>query len=145
VERPLAIQEAHLDMLSDPAHGIATEGLNQQQACERILRAGYQAAIDGDAETLKKLGPFCASLGDELLREAVFKTGREDRVTEILDIGQICKTGHSRLGPIVAVPVQVRRKDGVKVEEKVIVQFRNIAGAQSCVIYGPYGLSRTIE
>jgi len=145
VERPLTIQEAFIDMLSNPAHGMPTEGLDQQQACERILRTGFQAVIDEDLETLKKLSPFCASLGDELLRAAVFRTGREDRVTEILEIGEICKTGHTQLGPIVAVPVQVRRKDGVKVEEKTIVQFRNIAGVPSCVIYGPYGLPRDIE
>ncbi len=145
VERPLTIQEAFIDMLSNPADGMPTDGLDQQQACERLLRAGFQAVIDGDLETLKKLGPFCASLGDELLQAAIFKIGREDRVTEIVKIGQICKTGQTRLGPIVAVPVQVRRKDGVKVEEKTIVQFRNIAGVPSCVIYGPYGLPQTIE
>jgi len=145
VEKPLTIQEAFIDMLSDPADGIPTEGLDRQQACERILRTGYQAIIDADPKTLKKLGPFCASFGDELLQAAVFKTGREDRVAEILKIGEICKTGKTRLGPIVAAPVLVRRKDGVKVEEKTIVQFRNIEGVESCVIYGPYGLPRTIE
>ncbi len=145
VERPLTIKEAFIDMLSNPADGMPTEGLDQQQACERILRAGFQAVIDEDLDTLKKLAPFCASLGDELLRAAIFRTGREDRVTEILEIGDICKTGQTRLGPIVAVPVQVRRKDGVKVEEKTIVQFRNLEGVESCVIYGPYGLPQTIE
>ena len=85
---------------------------------------------------------------DRLLKVAVAllndRTAVEDVLHDVFaDFAQ--RTGHTRLGPIVAVPVQVRRKDSVKVEEKTIVQFRNIAGVQSRVIYGPYGLPREIE
>jgi hypothetical protein len=30
-------------------------------------------------------------------------------------------------------------------EDKIIIQFRNISGASSCVVYGPYGQPREIE
>jgi len=43
------------------------------------------------------------------------------------------------------VPAVLRRADNTKMEEKMIVQFRTIEEQSSCVVYGPYGVSRDIE
>ena len=66
-------------------------------------------------------------------------------IVEIVKIGQIRRTGHSPLGPVAAVPTVVRLKNGKKIEEQMIVQFRQVGGAWSCVVHGPYGLPREIE
>jgi len=145
VEKPLTIPDENIGILSNPDDGISAEGLTQQEACEQILRAMYQAIIDGDLAQLKKLCPVCENWGDEFLRSVILRTDKDDRLVEIVKIGQICKTGHSKLGPIVAVPTIVKRKNGTKVEEKMIIQFRQIGGKASCVVHGPYGISREIE
>jgi hypothetical protein len=105
----------------------------------------YQAVIDMNLEQLKKICPLCESWGDEFLRAIIFKAGKDDRMVEILEIGAISKTGHSKLGPIAAVPTVFRLQNGKKVEQKMIVQFRQIGGESSCVVHGPYGLPREIE
>ncbi len=145
VEKPLTIPDENIGILSNPDDGISTEGLTQQQACEQILRATYNAVIEGDLNKFKKLIPLSENWGDEFLRAVVLRTDKEDRLVEIVNIGQICKTGHSKLGPIVAVPCIVRTKAGTMCEEKMIVQFRNIGGKPSCVVHGPYGLTREVE
>jgi hypothetical protein len=145
VEKPLTIPDENIGILSNPDKGISAEGLTQQQACEKILRENYMAIIEGDIDKIKKLCPLSENWGDELLRAVILRTDKEDRLVEIVNIGQICKTGHSKLGPIVAVPVVLKRKDGVKVEEKMIIQFRQLGGQSSCVVHGLYGISREIE
>jgi len=145
VEKPLTIPDENVGPLSDPDDGISTEGLSQQEACERIVRASFQAVIEGDLMQLKRLCPLCKSWGEEALRSLVLRAGKDDQITEIVGIGRIFKTGQSRLGPIVAVPAIVQCKDGTKVEEKMVVQFRSIGGKSSCVVHGPYGLHREIE
>ncbi|MBP7051252.1 MAG: hypothetical protein KBE65_09570 [Phycisphaerae bacterium] len=64
---------------------------------------------------------------------------------EILRIGQISKTGQSPQGPIAAVPLVVKLKNGKKVQEQMIVQFRNMDGRSSCVVHGPYGIPREVD
>jgi hypothetical protein len=145
VQKPLTIPDENINILSDSRHGMSAEGMTQQEAAERILRAMFQAVIDGDLATLKKMCPICENLGDEFLRYAIVKTGKDERIVEILNIGQISETGHSKLGPIVVLPISVKRRDGVKAEQKMIVQFRQFGGVSSCVVHGPYGLPREIE
>ncbi|MEN6425166.1 MAG: hypothetical protein ABFE13_07375 [Phycisphaerales bacterium] len=145
VEKPLVIPETAVGVLSDPRDGIPTEGMTQQEAAERIVRAVYQAVIDQDLNALKSLSPLCRNWGDELLRKVVFKPDKDDRIVEILRIGQISKTGQSPLGPIAAVPVVVKLKNGKKVQEQIVVQFRQVGDKPSCVVHGPYGLPCEIE
>jgi len=142
VEKPLAIPEENIGVLGDPAHGVSAEGMTQQEAAEKVVRALYQAVIDQDLDGLKTISPLCGNWGDEFLRKIVFKPDRDDRIVEIVEVGPICRTGQTKLGPIVAVPTTVRLKNGKKVEEKMIVQFRSLGGQSSCVVHGPYGLPR---
>jgi hypothetical protein len=145
VEKPLTIPEGNIGLLSNPGDGISTEGLTQQQACEKILRENYMAIIEGNIDKIKKLCPLSKNWGDELLRAVILRTDKENRIVEIIKVGQIFKTGDTKIGPIVAVPTILKLKNGKKVEEKMIIQFRNIGGKSSCVVHGPYGLPREIE
>lgn len=145
VEKPLTIPQENIGLLSNPDDGISTEGLTQQQACEQILRDTYRAVIEGDSATLKRLSPLAKNWNDELINSVVFRKGQNDQIVEVTHIGKISKTGQTKLGPIAAVPVEIRKKDGTKYEEKMIIQFRQIGGKASCVVHGPYGNSREIE
>ena len=144
-EKLLTIPAENICVLSETRHGIPTEGLTQQTAAQKAIRMMYEAIIDMDLEQLKRICPLCESWGDQFLRAIIFRPGKEDRIVEILEIGEICKMGHSKLGPIVAVPTMLRLKNGKKVEQKMIVQFRQIGEQSSCVVHGPYGLPREIE
>lgn len=145
VQKPITVSDENIGIMSDAADGMATEGMTQQEAAERILRTVFQAIINGDLATLKRMCPVSRNWGDEFLQSVLVKTGRDERIVEVLEIGQISETGHSKLGPIVALPVSVRRQDGVKTQQKMIVQFRQLGGVSSCVVYGPYGLPQEIE
>ncbi len=145
IEKPLQIPDDAVGALGNPQDGISAEGLTQQEAAEKAVRTMYQAIMDQDLDKLKSLAPLCRNWGDEFLREIVFRPNKDDRMVEILEIGQISKTGRSVLGPIVAVPTTVRLKNGKKAEQQMIVQFRRLGDTASCVVHGPYGLPREIE
>ncbi len=145
VEKPLAIAEENIDLLSNPDDGLPTAGLTPQEAAEKIVRTTYQAVIDGDLATLRKLSPLCRNWDDEMLRSILLRTGKSDRIAQIVQIGPAGKTGESSLGALIVMPSVLRRGDNTKIEEKMIVQFRMIEDKSSCVVYGPYGISRVLE
>jgi hypothetical protein len=145
VDKPLAVPEESLSLLYVPDDGLPTEGLPQSEAAAKIVRACYQAVIGGDLAQLRKLCPLCKGWNDETLRALILKTGRASRIVEIVKIGPIRKMGESDLGPLVVVPAVLRQADGTNAEEKTIVQFRHLGGRASCVIHGPYGVSRDVE
>ena len=145
VEKPLQIPDDTVGALGNPQDGISAEGMTQQEAAEKAVRTVYQAVFAQDLDQLKSISPLCRNWGDEFLRRIVFKPDKEDRIVEIVKIGQISRTGHSSLGPIAAVPVVVKLKSGKKAEQQMIVQFRQYGGVSSCVVHGPYGLPREVE
>ena len=145
VEKELTIPESTLALLADPEYGLSTDGLSMAEASRKVLGELYQAIIDGNPAGIKRLCPLCKSWNDEFLRSLILKVGQDDSVVELVKIGQICKEGHSKLGPIVAVPVIAKQKNGTRIEDKMIVQFRTIEGKSSCVVHGPYGMSRELE
>jgi hypothetical protein len=145
VEKSPAIPEANLDLIADPAAGIPVGGMTRQEACEALLRSVYESVIAGDLGPLRQLAPLAAKVDDGVLQAMILREGRGDRIVELLRIGRIAATGHNRLGPVEAVPVTVRLQNGATVEEKILVQFRQIEGRQSCVFHGPYGFPREIE
>ncbi len=145
VEKPLQIPDDTVGGLGNPRDGISAEGLTQQEAVEKAVRTLYQAVIDQDLDQLKNISPLCRNWGDEFLRQIVLKPDKEDRIVEMVKMGQITKTGRSPLGPIAAVPTVVKLKNGKKAEQQMIVQFRQFGGESSCVVHGPYGLPRDVE
>jgi hypothetical protein len=145
VEQPPTIKEENIALLSDANDGLAVQGLTSQEAAQKIVRASYQALIDANLPRLRKYCPICKSWDDEMLRSILLRTGKPSRIVEVVRIDQVSETGESALGPLSVVPAVLRRADGTKVEEKMIVQFRQIGNVSSCVIYGPYGMARDIE
>jgi hypothetical protein len=145
VEKPLQIPDAAVGALGNPRDGFPAQGMTQQDAAERAVRTLYQAVIDQDLGQLKHICPLCRNMGDEFLRAIIFKPDKPTRIVEIVEVGRIRKTGRSSLGPIVALPTIVRLANGKKVEEQMIVQFRQFGDVVSCVVHGPWGLPREIE
>jgi hypothetical protein len=145
VEKPLQIPEETVGALSNPQDGISAEGMTQQEAAEKAVRILYQAVIGQNLDQLKSICPLCRNWGDEFIRKIIFKPNKDDRIAEILKIGPISETGHSPLGPIVAIPATVKLKNGKKAEQKMIVQFRQLGATPSCVVHGPYGLPREVD
>jgi hypothetical protein len=145
VEKPLQISDTAAGALANPSDGMAVDGLTQQEAAERVVRTLYQAIIDQDLDRLKSVCPLCRNLGDEFLRAIILKPGKDTRIVEIVEIGRIVKSGRSTLGPIAAIPATLRLQNGRKVEEKMIVQFRQFGDRLSCVVHGPYGQPREIQ
>jgi len=145
VEKELTIPESSVGLLGDPQDGISAEGLSRQEAVELLLRQVYQAVMNEDFDRLRKLCPTIATVSDEFLRYLMQSEKPELRTEEIVEIGPIFKEGHSKIGPIVAVPCIIRTRGGTLREDKMIVQFRNIGGKSSCVFHGPYGMPHEIE
>lgn len=145
VRKELTIPESSIGLLSDSKYGILTEELNKEQAARKIVRMLYQAVIDEDLDSIRRLTPACATWNDEFLHYILYGNNPKLRIEEIVEIRPICHEGYSKLGSIAVIPVLYKRKDGTKVEDKMIVQFRQVGGKSSCVVHGPYGLPRELE
>lgn len=145
IKKKLTIPESSIGLLSDPKYGILTEELTEEEAARTIVRMLYQAVIDEDLDVIRRLTPACITWNDEFLRYILYGNNPKLRIEEIVEIRPICNQGYSMLGSITAIPVVYKRRDGTKVEDKMIVQFRQIGGKSSCVIHGPYGLPRELE
>jgi hypothetical protein len=144
--KPIVLPDANLALLANPNQGIPVEGLTREQASRRILEQVYEAIIARDLARIRALCPLTASWSDQLLRTAILREGDEGRrPSAIVDIGGIAREGQNRIGPFVVVPVRIRTKDGRLWDEKQIVQFRQIDGRDSCVVYGPYGIVSEVK
>jgi hypothetical protein len=143
VEKDLTIPESAMAFLIDPRCGISAEGMSLEVASREILSQLYQAIRDGDLNLIRRLCPALSAWNDDLVKALLM--GPSQRPVQVVEIRPICKQGNSRIGPLVAVPVIIRTQSGIMREDKIIIQFRNISGASSCVVYGPYGQPREIE
>ena len=84
-------------------------------------------------------------MDDNFLRAFIVKEGKKDQAVKLVSIGKISKRGETELGPIVAVPIIYERRDGIKIKNLIIIQFRNFTVEPSCVIHGPYGFSQKVK
>ena len=66
-------------------------------------------------------------------------------VVQLVKVGGIEKTGHSKLGPLALVPSWVRSKDGTESEVWTIVQFRETDQGTSCVLYATHGYALNVK
>jgi hypothetical protein len=144
-QKPIILPEENLALLGNPNHGIATDGLTRTQASRRILEEVYRASIAGDPSAIRRLCPLTAAWSDELLRAVILNEDESKRLAEVVEIKPISREGYNRLGPFVVVPVRLKTRDGRLWDEKQIVQFRQIDGHDSCVVYGPYGMISEVK
>lgn len=140
-KKPLTIPEANFSILSDPTSGISADGLTREEACRKILGQFWKAVINDDLASIRKLCPLTKTWPDKLLLDVM----AEDKVVELLKIGDIEEEGQSKLGRLALVPSRVRCEDGKVREIKIIVQFRETGRGTSCVIHGNYGHSVVVE
>jgi hypothetical protein len=145
VETPLQIADETVDLLGHPEDGILADDMTRAEAAAAAVRVLYQAVIDQDLDRLRRISPLTRTWGDDFLRAIIFRPDQDNRIIEILDIGPISRTGQSRLGPIAVLPVVVRVKNGKRIQEQMVVQFRQPEGGPaSVVVHGPYGVSREL-
>jgi hypothetical protein len=120
----------------DPNYGIETEGLTQQQACQKILREFWRAVNEQDLDKIRKLVPYAAKWSDEVL---IANLGGALEPAELVDMGQIYET---EIGLVVPCTVQLEDK---KMIIEMIVMFREIDGKSSCIILSNKGQPRRVE
>jgi len=140
-DTPLTLPEISLSLLSDPKSGISAEGMTHEQACHTILEQLSAARIKNDLARIRQLLPVTATWSDELLRDP----GGQNETGQLLKIGGIEKTGRSKLGPLALVPSWFRYQDGSVREIWTIIQFRETAGGESCVIFGVHGYALNVK
>lgn len=140
---PLGIPDAgaNIPAMSDPNYGISAAGMTQEQACREILQQAWAADIKNDFPRIRQLFPVAADSTDESLRAAIERAG----VVQVVKIGGIERTGHSKLGPLALVPSWVRARDGTVSEVWMIVQFRESDQGTSCVLYGAHGYALNVK
>jgi hypothetical protein len=122
--------------LYDPDYGINAEGLNQEQACHKILKEFWQAVNEQDLDKIRKLLPYSVGMSDEVL---IANLGGDLEPAELVEMGQIYET---EIG--LAVPCTVKLKDKKMIID-MIVMFREIDGKSSCVILRNIGQPRHVE
>jgi hypothetical protein len=145
-QKPIVLPDGNLERMNDPAQGISAEGMTRAEAARKILEQAHQAIMGGDLASIRRLCPLTVAWSDEMLRAfLVHEEEEEKRLVQIVEIGGIVREGSSRVGPFVVVPVRVRTKDGKLWDQKHIVQFRLIGGRESCVVYGPYGMTSKVN
>ena len=130
--------------LNDPEYGISADGLTKEEACHEILKQFWQALINDDLARVRQLLPVTADWEDEILIRNL-GLNEEDDIVELLEVRQISGETTSNIGPVVVVPSIIKCKDGKRREVKMVIQFRQIDGEASCVIYANSGKAREIK
>jgi len=120
----------------DPNYGINTEGLNQEQACHKILKEFWRAVNEQDLDKIRKLVPYTAEWSDEIL---IANLGGALEPAEFVEMGQIYET---EIGLVVPCTIQLEDK---KMIIEMIVMFREIDGKSSCIILSNKGQPRRVE
>ncbi len=145
-EKPIVLPDGNLERMGNPDQGISAEGMARAEAARKILEQAHQAMIAGDLASIRRLCPLTTPWSDEMLRTLLVNEEEEGkRVAQVVEIGGIVREGYDRVGPFVVVPVRVRTRDGKLWDQKQIVQFRLIGGRESCVVYGPYGMTSEVK
>jgi hypothetical protein len=122
--------------LYDPDYGINAEGLNQEQACHKILTEFWQAVNEQDLDKIRKLLPYSVGWSDEVL---IGNLGGDQGPAELVEMSQLYE---SEIGLVVPCTIQLKDK---KMVIDMIVMFREIDGKSSCVIHSNKGQPRHVE
>jgi hypothetical protein len=118
-------------LLNDPQNGISTEGMTEQQAAETIATIYWNAIIEMDETTARKVAPLSAKMNGGSLLE------------ELVEVGKLYIQPGCGIGKL--IPCRIRYKDGSLKEWKLVIKTRNIDGHPSCVIAGFYASPVEIE
>ena len=118
-------------LLNDPQNGISTEGMTEQQAAEKIATMYWNALIEMDKTTARKVAPVSPHMtyGSSLAK--------------LVEVGSLYIQPGCGIGKL--IPCRLRCKDGSLKEWKLIIKARNIDGHSSCVIAGFYASPVVIE
>jgi hypothetical protein len=130
-------------LIDDTSYGITYDNLTEQQAAEEIASEYWQAVIDCNLMQMKKYYPDTNVnyTKDEL--ESKFKKYFGDYVTELVEMGGLYVEHNCGLGKL--LPCTLKLKNGMLVECRIIIKFREIDGVKSCVIAGFFGYVVKVE
>jgi hypothetical protein len=118
-------------ILNDPQYGMSTEGMTEQQAAETIATMYWNALIEMDKTTARKVAPVSPHMADSSL------------LAELVEVGRLYIQTGCGIGKL--IPCRIRYADGSLKEWKLIIKARNISGRPSCVIAGSYASPVRIE
>lgn len=118
-------------LLNDPQNGISTEGMTEQQAAETIAKMYWNALIEMDQATARKVAPLSSLTADGSL------------LAELVEVGNLYIQPGCGIGKL--IPCRIKYKDGSLKEWKLIIKTRNIDGLPSCVIAGYFASPVEIE
>ena len=118
-------------LLNDPQNGISTEGMTEQQAAETIATMYWNALINMDETTARKVAPVSPKMADGSL------------LAKLVEVGNLYIQPGCGIGKL--IPCRIRYKDGSLKEWKLIIKTRTIDGLPSCVIAGFYNSPVEIE
>lgn len=145
-QKPIVLPDGNLERMNNPDQGISAEGMTRAEAARKILEQAHQAIMAGDLASIRRLCPLTVAWSDEMLRAFLVREEEEGkRLAQIMEIGGIVREGYDRVGPFVVLPVRVKTRDGKLWDQKHIVQFRLMGGRESCVVYGPYGMTSEVK
>jgi hypothetical protein len=137
--KAVVIAPETIGLLAQPHAGLPTDGIPEPEVCRRIVQEMWRAILSQDWARFRQLCPLAAGRSDEFLKFVVGGMTESDRVVEVLEVGTGTCRGESALGSVWVVPSRVRHGDGHVYEQKMIVQYRSLESAPSCVLYSGYG------
>lgn len=118
-------------LLNDPQNGISSEGMTEQEAAETIATMYWNALIQMDEITARKVSPVSPQIVDGSL------------LAKLVEVGSLYIQPGCGIGKL--IPCRIRYKDGSLKEWKLIIKTRNIDDRPSCVIASYYGSPVEIE
>jgi hypothetical protein len=123
--------DQNLKLWNDPRNGISTKGMTEQQAAETIATMYWNALIETDRTTARRVAPVSSRLDDSSL------------LAELVEVGRLHIQPGCGIGKL--IPCRIRYKDGRLKEWKLIIRTRNTDDRPSCVIAGFYSSQDVIE
>jgi hypothetical protein len=124
-------REEYAKIFNNPEYGMVIEGLNNNEACRRIVSEYWRSLIKENWERAQKL----RGLPDEIWQE--WKANyAENMPAAIIEISAPVEAEEYHY---TAVAVKIRMADGQLKEGKLLVRFRELDGVKSCIIVGNYG------
>ncbi len=145
-ERDVSIPTDLIALLSARSFGLPEPGVSEAEASRKIVQQIFAAETSGDLREFRRLAPV-ASLWDEDQLDAILGgVDGQEKIVELIEVGEARRRGRSPLGPLFVVPAIARQRDGNLYEHKIIVQIRQGVGPEfSCVVFGPHGVPYPLD
>jgi len=120
-----------VDCLVGPDSGFIADGMTPQEACLAIVQRSGQAAIDLDADTLRKL-----DLTFRMWPPALWEKARQMKASGQFPAKFAVKSGAYQSGDVWYVPIEFRAGNGKSEIQTPMIKFYQFEGKTFCFIIG---------